>query len=45
VGDREVEQGVVTVRIRGSKDTESRHLAEAATLIDDACSLPDSACP
>jgi threonyl-tRNA synthetase len=45
VGDREVEHGTVTVRVRGSKDTESLPLAEAATFIDDACSLPDSACP
>jgi len=44
VGDREVEQGTVTIRTRGSKDTETLALAQAATVIADACSLPDSTC-
>ena len=44
VGDREVEQGTVTIRTRGSKDTQTLALAEAATVIAEACSLPDTAC-
>jgi threonyl-tRNA synthetase len=44
VGDREVEEGTVTIRTRGSKDTETLALAQAATVIADACSLPDSTC-
>ena len=43
VGDREVEQGTVTVRTRGSKDTQTLSLAEAATFLAEACSLPESA--
>jgi threonyl-tRNA synthetase len=45
VGDREVEQGTVTVRTRGRKETETRSVAEAATLLNDACSLPEPVCP
>ena len=44
VGDREVEQQTVTMRTRGSKDTQTLSLAEAATFLADACSLPQSAC-
>ena len=44
VGDREMEQGTVTVRTRGNKDTQTMSLAEAATFLSEACSLPESAC-
>jgi threonyl-tRNA synthetase len=44
VGDREAEQGTVTVRTRGNKDTRTMSLADAATFLAEACSLPDSAC-
>jgi threonyl-tRNA synthetase len=44
VGDREVEEGTVTVRTRGSKDTQTMSLADAVTFLAKACSLPDSAC-
>jgi threonyl-tRNA synthetase len=40
VGDREVEQRAVTVRTRGSRDTESRSLAEAAASIAEQCRPP-----
>jgi threonyl-tRNA synthetase len=40
VGDREVEQRTVTVRSRGSKDTESSALAEAAVSIAHSCRPP-----
>jgi threonyl-tRNA synthetase len=40
VGDREVEQGSVAVRARGSKETPSSPLAEAATQIAESCRPP-----
>jgi threonyl-tRNA synthetase len=40
VGDREVEEGTVTVRTRGNKETQTLPLGDAVTLLDDACSLP-----
>jgi threonyl-tRNA synthetase len=40
VGDREVDQGSVTVRERGNKDTQSSPLAAAITLIADGCRPP-----
>jgi threonyl-tRNA synthetase len=44
VGDREVEDGTVTVRTRGSKDTQTLSLAETSAFLARACSLPDSSC-
>ncbi len=44
VGDREVENGTVTVRTRGSKDTTTMSVTEAATFLAEACGLPDSVC-
>ncbi len=44
VGDREVEDGTVTVRARGSKDTRTLSLADALAVLEDACGLPDSNC-
>ena len=40
VGDREVEQGSVTVRTRGSKDTRALSLVEATRTISEECGLP-----
>lgn len=40
VGDREVEQSTVTVRQRGSKETQSSKLAEAVSLIESECRPP-----
>jgi threonyl-tRNA synthetase len=40
VGDREVEQRTVTVRTRGSKDTESLALADAVASLADCCRPP-----
>jgi threonyl-tRNA synthetase len=40
VGDREVEQRSVTVRTRGSKDTESAALTEAAASLAESCRPP-----
>jgi threonyl-tRNA synthetase len=40
VGDREVEERSVTVRARGSKDTESQPLAGAAAMLAERCSPP-----
>jgi threonyl-tRNA synthetase len=40
VGDREVEEGTVTVRTRGSKDTQTLALEEAGAMLAQACSLP-----
>jgi threonyl-tRNA synthetase len=42
VGDREVEQRSVTLRARGSKDTQPLDLAEAVKVIAGRCSLPAS---
>jgi threonyl-tRNA synthetase len=42
VGDREVEQRTVTVRTRGSKETQTLTGPEAATLLAEACSMPQS---
>jgi threonyl-tRNA synthetase len=44
VGDREAEEGTVTVRTRGSKETQTLSLEQAATFLAEACSLPDSVC-
>ena len=41
VGDREVEQASVTLRIRGSKDTRSLDLAEAASALAESSSPPE----
>jgi threonyl-tRNA synthetase len=43
VGDREVEDETVTVRTRGSKETGTMSLAEAAAVLVDACRLPSLA--
>ena len=40
VGDRELEQGSVTVRTRGSKETQSLALSVAVTAIADSCRPP-----
>jgi threonyl-tRNA synthetase len=40
VGDREVEQSSVTVRLRGSKDTRPLPLADAVSSIGQECGLP-----
>lgn len=40
VGDREVEDGSVTVRTRGSKDTRSMSLDEAVDMVAEACAAP-----
>jgi threonyl-tRNA synthetase len=40
VGDREVEQNTVTVRTRGSKDTETLSLTAAVGVLRDRCSPP-----
>jgi threonyl-tRNA synthetase len=41
VGDREVEQGTVTVRTRGSKETQTLSLRDAEAFLARACSLPE----
>jgi threonyl-tRNA synthetase len=43
VGDREVEQGSVTVRARGSKDTQSSDLSAAVEAIASSCTPPMAA--
>ncbi len=40
VGDREVEQGSVTLRTRGSKDTRAYGLSEAVAFIAGECAVP-----
>jgi len=40
VGDREVEQGSVTVRTRGSKETQSMALADAVASMEKSCRPP-----
>ena len=40
VGDREVEQGTVTLRTRGNKDTKTYGLAEAAEFLAGECEIP-----
>ncbi len=44
VGDREVEQEGVTLRTRGSKETQPLALGHAAGLLADKCSPPDTTC-